>query len=183
LLVYHFMFGRDFKAGCRACPAIAEGFSNSVLHLENDDVAMRAVSRASIEGTTPTSSGFAAETNTTARRKMTDQRTISDRVEIEALRGEFSDACLMGDWVRFAGLFTLDGAWRMPHIGIEFEGRDQIRTGIGRMQDLWDYFIQTTHPGFIQLEGDTATGRAYISEFGHLRDGRSHLNYSLYHDQ
>ncbi len=51
------------------------------------------------------------------------------------------------------------------------------------MQGLWDYFLQTAHPGTIQLAGDTAAGRAYILELGHLRDGRSELNYSLYHDR
>jgi hypothetical protein len=35
----------------------------------------------------------------------------------------------------------------------------------------------------IQLAGDTATGRAYLSEVAHLRDGGSHLNYFVYHDR
>ncbi|MEV2273797.1 nuclear transport factor 2 family protein [Nonomuraea africana] len=35
----------------------------------------------------------------------------------------------------------------------------------------------------IQLEGDTAAGRTYVSEFGRMRDGSSHLNYSVYHDR
>lgn len=52
--------------------------------------------------------------------QLSELQTIADRVEIEALRGEFSD---------------------------------------------------------------TASGRAYISEFGHLRDGSSHLNYAVYHDR
>ena len=43
--------------------------------------------------------------------------------------------------------------------------------------------MQTTHPGTIQLDGDTATGRAYLSEVAHLRDGGSHLNYFLYQDR
>jgi SnoaL-like domain len=43
--------------------------------------------------------------------------------------------------------------------------------------------MQTVHPGTIRLEGDTAIGRAYISEFGRFRDGSSHLNYSVYHDR
>jgi SnoaL-like domain len=43
--------------------------------------------------------------------------------------------------------------------------------------------VQTTHPGTIQVEGDTATGRAYIAEFGRLREGSSHLNYAVYHDR
>ena len=46
LLVYHFMFGPDFTAGCPSCSAIADGFSGSVAHLRNHDVAFTAVSRA-----------------------------------------------------------------------------------------------------------------------------------------
>jgi predicted dithiol-disulfide oxidoreductase (DUF899 family) len=46
LLVYHFMFGPDFKAGCPSCSAIADGFSGSVVHLANHDVTLMAVSRA-----------------------------------------------------------------------------------------------------------------------------------------
>jgi len=46
LLVYHFMFGPDYKAGCPSCSAIADGFDGIVVHLENHDVAFSAVSRA-----------------------------------------------------------------------------------------------------------------------------------------
>jgi len=46
LLVYHFMFGPDYTAGCPSCSAIADGFNGSVVHLENHDVAFSAVSRA-----------------------------------------------------------------------------------------------------------------------------------------
>jgi predicted dithiol-disulfide oxidoreductase (DUF899 family) len=49
LLMYHFMFGPEYTAGCPACSAIADGFNGSVVHLENHDVAMWAVSRAPIE--------------------------------------------------------------------------------------------------------------------------------------
>jgi predicted dithiol-disulfide oxidoreductase (DUF899 family) len=46
LLVYHFMFGPDYKAGCPSCSAIADGFNGSVAHLANHDVMLWAVSRA-----------------------------------------------------------------------------------------------------------------------------------------
>src|SRR6476620_7660635 len=46
LIVYHFMFGPDYTAGCPSCSAIADGFSGSVSHLVNHDVAFTAVSRA-----------------------------------------------------------------------------------------------------------------------------------------
>ena len=46
LLVYHFMFGPDYTAGCPSCSAIADGFSGSVVHLANHDVTLHAVSQA-----------------------------------------------------------------------------------------------------------------------------------------
>ena len=46
LLVYHFMFGPDFKAGCPSCSMIADAFNGSFVHLANHDVMLWAVSRA-----------------------------------------------------------------------------------------------------------------------------------------
>ena len=46
LLIYHFMFGPDYKAGCPSCSAIADGFNGSAVHLANHDVMLMAVSRA-----------------------------------------------------------------------------------------------------------------------------------------
>src|SRR6266550_2681317 len=46
LLVYHFMFGPDYKAGCPSCSAIADGFNGIAVHLQNHDVAFSAVSLA-----------------------------------------------------------------------------------------------------------------------------------------
>jgi predicted dithiol-disulfide oxidoreductase (DUF899 family) len=46
LLVYHFMFGPDYTAGCPACSAIADGFNGFAVHLANHDVNLCAVSRA-----------------------------------------------------------------------------------------------------------------------------------------
>jgi predicted dithiol-disulfide oxidoreductase (DUF899 family) len=49
LLVYHFMFGPDYTAGCPSCSAIADGFGGFVVHLANHDVTLSAVSRAPLE--------------------------------------------------------------------------------------------------------------------------------------
>jgi predicted dithiol-disulfide oxidoreductase (DUF899 family) len=46
LLVYHFMFGPDYSAGCPSCSAIADGFNGVHVHLANHDVMLWAVSRA-----------------------------------------------------------------------------------------------------------------------------------------
>ncbi len=114
---------------------------------------------------------------------MSDLQSVVERFEIEALRGEFTDAIMMRDYDRFASLFTLDGAWRIPYVDVELVGREEIRAGIEQMQGLWEFFVQISHPGTITLEGDAAVGRAYVSEIGQKRDGTSELNYSLYHDR
>jgi ketosteroid isomerase-like protein len=90
---------------------------------------------------------------------------------------------MMRDYDRVALLFTPDAVVRIPHIHAEATGREEIRAGAERLQGLLDYFVQTTHPGTIVLNGDTASGRAYIQELIGFRDGRSELNYAIYHDR
>jgi len=73
LLVYHFMFGPDFTAGCPSCSAIADGFNGFAVHLANHDVMLWAVSRAplaTLQGykrrlgwTFPWASSFASDFN------------------------------------------------------------------------------------------------------------------------
>src|SRR6266581_8267880 len=48
LLIYHFMLGPEYTAGCPSCSAIADGYDGFVVHLESHDVTMIAVSRAPI---------------------------------------------------------------------------------------------------------------------------------------
>jgi len=49
LLVYHFMFGPDYQAGCPSCSMIADGFDGFAVHLANHDVTLMAVSRAPLD--------------------------------------------------------------------------------------------------------------------------------------
>jgi len=113
---------------------------------------------------------------------VTDIQNIADRFEIEALRGEFTDSVSMRDYDRFAALFTADGVWRIPGAA-EFFGRADIRAGIERLQGSWEFFVQTIHPGTVQVDGDTAVGRSYVAELGRFHDGGSHQNFAVYHDR
>jgi predicted dithiol-disulfide oxidoreductase (DUF899 family) len=73
LLVYHFMFGPDYKAGCPSCSAIADGFNGFAVHLASHDVMLSAVSRAPLaklqaykrrmEWTFPWASSFGSDFN------------------------------------------------------------------------------------------------------------------------
>jgi ketosteroid isomerase-like protein len=114
---------------------------------------------------------------------MSDFQAIADRVEIEALRGEYTDAVMMRDYGRVASLFTPDGALRMPNVPVDLVGREEIRAWGGKVPTFVDYLVQTTHPGVIEMDGDVASGRAYLHELIRLRDGSSHLNYAIYHDR
>ena len=93
---------------------------------------------------------------------MSDLRATADRVEIEAIRGEFTGAVMMRDYDRLASLLTPDGAVRKPlrqHRG-RLPGGDP-RHG-GRRGALADNFVQTTHPP-TPRRGTTSMEEAMIS--------------------
>ena len=46
LVIYHFMFGPDWKEGCPSCSLLGDHFDGSLIHLANRDVSFVAVSRA-----------------------------------------------------------------------------------------------------------------------------------------
>ena len=68
---------------------------------------------------------------------MSNIQAIADRVEIEALPGEFTDAVMMHDYDRLASLFTEDGVVRMLHINEEAVSREEIRAGVERLRGSW----------------------------------------------
>jgi predicted dithiol-disulfide oxidoreductase (DUF899 family) len=91
LLVYHFMFGPDYKAGCPSCSSIADGFNGVVVHLENHDVAMTAISRAPLDKlqayrrrmgwTFPWASSFGGDFNFDFSTSFTEQQQREGAVE------------------------------------------------------------------------------------------------------
>jgi predicted dithiol-disulfide oxidoreductase (DUF899 family) len=99
LLVYHFMLGPDFSAGCPSCSAIADGFSGSVVHLQNHDVAFTAVSRAPLAKiqeykrrmgwSFPWASSFGSDFNHDFRVWHSDQEWEAGAVEYNFSMGDF----------------------------------------------------------------------------------------------
>ena len=91
LIVYHFMFGPDYKAGCPSCSAIADGFNGFVVHLENHDVAMTAISRAPLEKlqtfkrrmgwTFPWASSFGGDFNDDFSVRFTEEQQRKEGIE------------------------------------------------------------------------------------------------------
>src|SRR5262249_13487405 len=91
LLVYHFMFGPDYTAGCPSCSALADGFNGFTVHLANHDVMLWAVSRAPLaklqeykqrmEWTFPWASSFGSDFNLDFSVGFTEQHTREGSIE------------------------------------------------------------------------------------------------------
>ena len=97
LLVYHFMFGPDYTAGCPSCSAIADGFDGFAVHLANHDVTLAAVSRAPLAKLRafkgrmawhfPWASSFGGEFNFDFNVSITEEQQRAGGVEYNYERG------------------------------------------------------------------------------------------------
>ncbi len=76
LLVYHFMFGPDYTAGCPSCSAIADGFNGFVVHLANHDVTLSAVSRAPLAKLSSLGSDFNFDFNVSVTEEQQREGTV-----------------------------------------------------------------------------------------------------------
>src|SRR2546422_3372557 len=98
LLVYHYMFGPDYKAGCATCSTIADGFDGFVVHLANHDVTLSAVSRAPLAklqaykrrmgGTFPWAASFGTDFNFRFNVSVTEEQQREGAVEYNYRRGD-----------------------------------------------------------------------------------------------
>jgi predicted dithiol-disulfide oxidoreductase (DUF899 family) len=89
--MYHFMFGPTYTAGCPVCSTIADGFNGFVVHLENHDVGMMAVSQAPLENlqaykrrmgwTFPWASSFGSDFNFDFNVSFTEEQQRANEVE------------------------------------------------------------------------------------------------------
>jgi predicted dithiol-disulfide oxidoreductase (DUF899 family) len=110
LLVYHFMFGPDYKAGCPACSAIADGFNGIAVHLANHDVMLAAVSRAPfaklkeykqrLGWTFPWASSFGSDFNSDFNVWFTEEQQRSGDIEYNYQRETGTGEPLAGETVR-----------------------------------------------------------------------------------
>jgi predicted dithiol-disulfide oxidoreductase (DUF899 family) len=91
LLIYHFMFGPEYTAGCPSCSSIADGFNGIAVHLANHDVALWAVSRAPLAKlqsfkqrmgwTFPWASSFGSDFNSDFNVRFSEEEQRAGRIE------------------------------------------------------------------------------------------------------
>src|SRR5215203_6964862 len=110
LLVYHFMFGPDYRAGCPSCSAIADGFDGFAVHLANHDVMLWAISRAPFAKlqafkqrmgwTFPWASSFGSDFNSDFNVWFTEEQQRSGDIEYNYTRETGTGEPLAGETVR-----------------------------------------------------------------------------------
>jgi len=110
LLVYHFMFGPDYTAGCPSCSSIADGFNGITVHLANHDVMLWAVSRAPLGKlqafkqrmgwTFPWASAFATDFNADFNVWFTERQQRDGKIEYNYRREPPLPDALAGKTVR-----------------------------------------------------------------------------------
>jgi predicted dithiol-disulfide oxidoreductase (DUF899 family) len=98
LLVYHFMFGPDYRAGCATCSTIADGFNGFAVHLANHDVMLSAISRAPLAKlqaykrrmgwTFPWASSFGSDFNFDFNISFTEEQQRQEGIEYNYRREE-----------------------------------------------------------------------------------------------
>jgi predicted dithiol-disulfide oxidoreductase (DUF899 family) len=120
LLVYHFMFGPEYSAGCPSCSTIADGFSGFAVHLANHDVMLWAVSQAPLAKlqaykrrmgwTFPWASALGSDFNFDFNVSITEQQQHDGTVEYNYRRGGHAlDATAIPEPVaRFAAMCGTD---------------------------------------------------------------------------
>ena len=137
LLIYHFMFGPDYTAGCPACSAIADGFNGFAVHLANHDVTLSAISRAplaKLQGykrrmgwTFPWASSFDSDFNYDFNASYTEEQQREEGIEYNYQREEPS--------LRYPRASTPDGPTdvrchdrnRRSHVHAREAGHERVR--------------------------------------------------------
>ena len=161
LLIYHFMFGPEYTAGCPSCSAIADGFDGSVVHLANHDVTLCAVSRAPLAKlqaykrrmgwSFPWASSFGSDFNYDFQAAVTKEQWLSGAVEYnfremdlrppageEGSRNAWTESIVGTDWQTYRregpgmSAFALDD-------GVVYHTYSAYTRGLDALWNMWQW--------------------------------------------
>lgn len=111
---------------------------------------------------------------------MTDKP--GDELAIRDLTARFTDCVNRRAPKELARLFTEDGEWVVPGVGTVI-GHEAVRTNLATLLDNFVHLVQLTHSGHIEVGGDTATARWYVSETAGDADGNIFEFTGVYTDE
>ena len=107
--------------------------------------------------------------------------TIADRIAIQDLVHRYCDALCQRDLGALVGTFTSDGIWNVGQGPVV--GRDALSDKFRKVFEMFDHVIQLTHNGDVKLNGVTAGGRWYITEYGRTAESRRTVDVAHYDDE
>ena len=107
-----------------------------------------------------------------------------EETQINNLVANFADAVNQRDVKKFESLWIADGIWEIEHpFNVRAEGIESISSTFTQLLDGWEFFMQIAHHGTIEIEGDRATARWYMSEIGRNWRKEGFKNYGVYCDR
>jgi uncharacterized protein (TIGR02246 family) len=105
---------------------------------------------------------------------------VADELAIRELVARYADAVVRRDEDAWAATWTKDGEWHV--LGEPARGREAVVELWNKLMAGLPFVVQLAHGGMIQLDGDRATGRWYITEHGKTPDGTGMFTLGVYHD-
>lgn len=109
------------------------------------------------------------------------ERDLAAKLAIRELVARYSEAVSRGDAKAFAETWAEDGEWLL--MGQRAVGPEATTAQWQRLVRGFDFVVQFSHGGIIDVEGDTATGRWQISEHGRGLDGSAFFSMGFYADR
>jgi hypothetical protein len=91
---------------------------------------------------------------------MRDQDLIQNTLNIYSL------CAGLRDWDRQASTYAPEGAWEVTHLGLRFEGRDNVHKALLQFSSAMEYVQQLNSPAVIEVRGDSAVAECSIRECG-----------------
>lgn len=125
------------------------------------------------------------KTNQLSKEEITSLQLAKDELEIRGLADKFSDAANRKDGKAFEALWAKEAVWKIGSpINMEFKGQENMGASVTHMLGLWDFFVQLSGPGVVNINGNKATARFYVNEIARKTDDKSgNYNLSMYNDE
>ncbi len=108
---------------------------------------------------------------------------MSDESDIQRVITTYSQYASRGDWDTVMTLYLPEAVWEIPHLGLKFDGKEQVAAALRGFKDAMAYVVQINGPALIEVTGDSAIASSAIRECGISADSNEGFEYlGLYVD-
>jgi ketosteroid isomerase-like protein len=110
------------------------------------------------------------------------EKTMDDHYQLHDLVARYSDAVSRRDEAAFSATWAADARWQLPGMP-ETQGRDNIVALWLGVMDRFPFVLQRMNNGTVEIDGNTGSGRWYLSEHIGAEDGSVMVNIGVYQDR